>query len=349
MSTTGPTIKQLTIVNAVLLPFACLVTFFRLYLRYARRRLWWDDFWAFVSAMFSFVWIGSLTLHLKDPGTSTIPQNSKIAIYYILAQAFYIVGWTARISILFTVIRLAFGTFRRILSVVAILFFVAWAVLFAQVWWVCERQPGWKDQPLPQCQLGRNVAIAQVITDVLSDAMLIAAPLRLLWRVHLHRGLKFRLLAVFTTSLITTAVGMYHAFTILRIGGFTEAMAGIIEMSTSLLVANLAVIVTFVFSLGAEGDSDNREPLSRPTQTFGSAGTKRARLATTFGGLETTVHAEEPVKVQVHISESDDRWTDPGRSGGWNKSATVVGRGEYEQERIEKLELKAMPPLPQQV
>ena len=72
---------------------------------------------------------------------------------------------TARVSILFTVIRLSFGLMRRILGYVAIVMVITWLVLFCQVWWVCESEPGWKNQPIPQCLLGENVAIAQVISE----------------------------------------------------------------------------------------------------------------------------------------------------------------------------------------
>lgn len=66
-----------------------------------------------------------------------------------------------------TVVRLTVpGTLRRVLTFTTMAFILAWAVLFAQVWWTCESEPGWKTQPRPQCNLGRNVAIAQIISEV---------------------------------------------------------------------------------------------------------------------------------------------------------------------------------------
>lgn len=69
-------------------------------------------------------------------------------------------------SILFTVIRLSFGLTRRVLGYFGIAWFITWIVLFSQVWWVCEREPDWKNQAIPQCLLGENVAIAQVISTL---------------------------------------------------------------------------------------------------------------------------------------------------------------------------------------
>ena len=53
---------------------------------------------------------------------------------------------------------------RTFLGYVALVFGIVWCVLFAQVWWVCEAEPGWKNDPIPQCFLGEKVAIAQVIS-----------------------------------------------------------------------------------------------------------------------------------------------------------------------------------------
>jgi hypothetical protein len=60
---------------------------------------------------------------------------------------------------------MAFGKLRTWLFIVATAFFITWGVLFAQVWWVCENNlnNAWKKDPVPQCPLGQDVAIAQVV------------------------------------------------------------------------------------------------------------------------------------------------------------------------------------------
>lgn len=69
-------------------------------------------------------------------------------------------------TILFTIIRISpLGTLRRVLVVLAALFGVTWIILFSQVWWVCEGDTSWKDLSIPECDLGRNVAIAQMISE----------------------------------------------------------------------------------------------------------------------------------------------------------------------------------------
>ncbi|KAG6817378.1 hypothetical protein H0H87_009565 [Tephrocybe sp. NHM501043] len=69
-------------------------------------------------------------------------------------------------SILFSVIRITptGSKLKKILYGFAASFLVVWVILFSQVFWVCEAEPEWKDTPAPQCALGRNVAIAQLIS-----------------------------------------------------------------------------------------------------------------------------------------------------------------------------------------
>jgi hypothetical protein len=46
---------------------------------------------------------------------------------------------------------------------VAGLFLLVAIILIGQLFWVCEPEPFWKDLPNPQCNLGRQVAICQVV------------------------------------------------------------------------------------------------------------------------------------------------------------------------------------------
>lgn len=300
----GPTIPQVLIAVYVLPVIAIVTTLFRLYIRYTRGKLWWDDAWAFVSAMLSVIFAVAVILLVKD--SASLAQNVKISVYYMSAQFFYAVNWTARVSILFTIIRLSVGQMRRILTVTSFLFLLAWLILFAQVWWVCEKEPGWKDAAPPQCKLGENVAIAQITVDVISDAILIVAPIRLLWRIHLESSTKIRLMAVFGTTLITTAVSLYHAYAVFRIGGLSEALAATIQTSISLLVANLSVIVAFIFRLKPDSETENTSPIS--ITTFGKRGgrPKKTTLFSTIGLESHDLTTIENTKstIGIHIDQS---------------------------------------------
>ncbi|KAG1770339.1 hypothetical protein EV702DRAFT_1140027 [Suillus placidus] len=291
MSSSGPTIAQTEIVNMVLPLVAITVTSFRLYCRVRQGRLWIDDLWATFAMMFILVLLVVDWLYLQ--AFDQFPQGARVALYYLVCQVFYAVVWCSRISILLTVVRLTVpGTLRRVLKFTTVTFVIAWAILFAQVWWTCESEPSWKTQPRPQCDLGRNVAIAQIITDVFGDAILILAPFRLIYKVRLTKAQKIRILAIFSTSAITSIVSLAHAYYVLTAGGLKEAVAAMVETSVSLIVANLSVVVAFFLSMSAEDESSSPEPWKFTSIiTFGSQPRRRRfsdPLATTVIGVETT-------------------------------------------------------------
>ncbi|KAG1803130.1 uncharacterized protein BJ212DRAFT_1396743 [Suillus subaureus] len=249
----GPTIAQTQVVNFVLPIVATFVTSFRLYCRARRHLLWIDDGFAAAAMMFDIALMVCSALYLR--GYVLHPQWAKVALYYTLTQCFYGVIWCSRLSILFTVVRLAYwGTQRRILIRIAIIFGVIWAILFAQVWWTCESNPSWKKLPRPQCPLGRNVAIAQIPT--FGDTVLILAPFLLIYKATLTTPQRVRVICLFSTSAITTAVSLTHAYYVLTVGELKEAVSAMFEgtASISLIVANLSVVVTFFLRMLADDE-----------------------------------------------------------------------------------------------
>ncbi|KAJ7612646.1 hypothetical protein FB45DRAFT_302222 [Roridomyces roridus] len=331
----SPTIDQLRILTCVLSPFAVVVTLFRLYVRRTQGKLWWDDLWVALSAFMTVIFVTVFVLHIRNPLTNPMTQYQKVVVYYFCPITFYTVAWTARISILLTVMRLSFALLRKLLVGAIALFILCWTILFAQTFWVCETQPGWKESPLAQCDLGRQVAITLIIMDVICDTILIGAPLSLLWGSRLQRGLKIRLIAVFASTAIMTATSLYHDFTIYVFGGLQEAFAANLQVSSSLLVANLSVIVAFIFR-ATSSDETYSSKTAAGVATFGGGTNLRRGRAPTFGGIETIMHDDPQIKVQVNISHTDDTfrtWDEDDKAG------REVGPG-----RVDKIELKSFPP-----
>ncbi|KAI5996853.1 hypothetical protein F5J12DRAFT_746234 [Pisolithus orientalis] len=269
MSSSGPTIPQTEVAGTVLLSVSAVVTSFRLFVRMRQGRLWLDDAWAAVAMMINIGFLVVLWLYLQD--YAQYPRNTKVALYYMGTQFFSAGVWSSRISILFTVVRMTFpGSLRRWLVRTAIAFFMTAIILGAQIFWTCEAESGWKSQPRPQCDLGRNVAIAQIITDVLGDTILILAPFHLIYKVRLTKPQKLRLLSIFSASGATTVVSLTHAYYLLSNGGLKEVLAAIVELSISLIVANLSVVVAFLFRISTE-ESTTPAPLElKSIITFGS-------------------------------------------------------------------------------
>ncbi|KIP09640.1 hypothetical protein PHLGIDRAFT_34292, partial [Phlebiopsis gigantea 11061_1 CR5-6] len=220
------TLVQLKITSAVCSFFAIALTCLRLYLR--RDRYWWDDACAFLSTVFLLLQVAAVFMHLQDPRVLTHLDN--IAAYYIMAASFYAIIWTARLAILYSVIRIDPNPKTRlILHRVGVVFIVVLGVMIAQLFWVCEPLPNWKNAVSPQCPLDKQVAICQLVTDILADLLLIAAPLRLIWGMSAEDGTRKRLMVIFSTSLVTTIVSLVHAALILSDAGAKVVIAALVE------------------------------------------------------------------------------------------------------------------------
>ncbi|KZV81495.1 hypothetical protein EXIGLDRAFT_755554 [Exidia glandulosa HHB12029] len=283
---TNPLI-EIKITSSVCSTVAIGMTVFRLYVR--RGRYWYDDAWALFSLLALFVQIASVFMHVPNPAQLT--KVNRVAAYYILATSFYAVIWSARLSILFSVIRLEPHTStRKRLYWAALALFLTVCFLISQLFWVCEPEPGWKDLPSPQCTLNKEVAICQLVTDILSDALLVIAPLRMIRHVA-NTSLRRRLYFIFSTSVVTTIVSLVHAAYILRTGGTKVLVAAIVEDTVSLMVANLPVAATAAMrAAGVKIGPEAEDAPSLSTMRFGaksgakSGGAGRWSLWTGGGG-----------------------------------------------------------------
>ncbi|KAI0288944.1 hypothetical protein BC826DRAFT_1188097 [Russula brevipes] len=258
---------QIKVTESVCGFVAICMTLLRLWLR--RSRPWWDDAWAF----FSLVWYVPLPLcsllsrdpHARAPILSSLiiqfaavfmhvenPEDisrlSRIASYYLMATTFYAVIWTARISILFSIIRIdPDPIMRRRLKWLAAAFVGALAFFLAQLLWTCEgMHDGWKNARSPQCHLPKVVAICQLVSDILSDLALILLPIRLIRGIK-EKRLRWRLVFIFSTAIVTTIVSLVHAAYIITRGGIPVIISALVEDCMSLTVANLPVVATASF------------------------------------------------------------------------------------------------------
>jgi len=213
-------------------------TILRLFFR--RRRLWWDDAFALVSMLFLILHVGALFIFvLNEP--ANVSRSLRIAAFYTGASTFYAVIWFARLSILFSIIRLDTipGQRNRFLFVAAG-FALAGVLLLAQLFWVCVPDATWRKLPIPQCPLDTQIVACQLISDVVSDCILIIAPVKLFQNI-LDKGLRRRLILIFSAAIMTTIVSTVHAAFILSGKGIQNLIAATIEISVSLVVCNFPV------------------------------------------------------------------------------------------------------------
>ncbi|KAF5327953.1 hypothetical protein D9758_016778 [Tetrapyrgos nigripes] len=298
-----PTAGEIRLASCIGIPIAILVTWFRLFLRLKRKTFWWDDFFAVISMTgITFLWTGILIFTSPGLSAATSEHRSrhiKVVGYYFVDNGFYATIWPARVSILFTIIRLSIaGRFRQLLKIFVGLFLMTWAILDAQVWWTCESEPGWKDKHIAQCMLGKKVAIAQLITDCLADLILVVAPMYLLSTLRSKRSLKIRLATVFSSTFFTTVFSLVHAYAILHDLGYLEFM---FAMVISLVVVNLTVITAWFFKLKDGDDSEPSGP-SAHMNTFlkGRSSGHRSRK---YGGVTTIgLSSLNPAHINIDVT-----------------------------------------------
>lgn len=265
---------------------AICMTLLRLWIR--RDRYWWDDAWALFSLLNLFVQFGAVFMHVEHP--SDLSRLNRIAAYYLMAVTFYTVIWTARISILFSIIRIdPDPVMRHRLKWLAAAFVAAICFLLSQLFWTCEGIHGWKNKASPQCPLPKQVAICQLITDILADLSLILLPLRLIRGIK-DKRLRWRLVFIFSTSIATTIVSLVHAAYIISRGGIPVVISALVEDCISLTVANLPVVATASFrrlsgdSSNADGEGQRWSSFKFKTRTMPpSSGAGTAFFTTGFG------------------------------------------------------------------
>lgn len=161
-------------------------------------------------------------MHVEHP--ADLSRLDRIAAYYLMAVTFYTVIWSARISILFSIIRIdPDPVMRHRLKWLAAAFVAAIGGLLFQLFWTCEHIHGWKNKASPQCPLPKGVAIFQLISAFVSCFF----PLELLLNL---RGLPPQL----TFSLTCHS---YYCPSVLSAASRTSAYAGVSSSSSPLPVS----------------------------------------------------------------------------------------------------------------
>ncbi|KAJ7147600.1 hypothetical protein C8R43DRAFT_889556, partial [Mycena crocata] len=303
-------------------------TVYRLYMR--RGRIWADDAWALFALMALIVQIVAVFLHVPVP--NNLSRTARVAAYYLMATTFYAVIWASRLSILFSIVRIdPSESRRRRLFWVAVAFVATTLFLLAQLLWVCEPEPSWKDAPNPQCHLPLQVAICQLVTDVIADLILLLAPVPL-FRQLADKALRRKLTLIFSTCVVTTIVSLVHAAFILRNGGIKVVISALVEDCLSLIVANIPIVVTALVNITGETDHvrTGHSSLRFSTMPWFNGATSSSQGLTTRGteafttvGLPTIGDDAELsfVKTNKQVSWTDNR-DDLGEEGFINMSSS---------------------------
>ncbi|KAE9406593.1 hypothetical protein BT96DRAFT_1051341 [Gymnopus androsaceus JB14] len=267
----------------------------RVWIRYRKQRLWWDDGWAILTMMVSILVDVSLIGEGSNP---LIPVSPRVlaAQFWLNMISFTLAIWFARISLMLSIVRLIppLFTLRRV-SEWAAIFFSLLTILVHYV--------------IPSMPVGKKIAISELITDLLADIAVVVLPICLLRNVNLPKDKRRMLMVIFGASLLTSATSVVHA--VFLIGSESNSndfylipITAQVEVGTALAVANLGVLTPFLYRLigKSDGDIDSKPCTHYPSfQTNGDIRMRRVsdlvasgiRLTDT-GRISTSVHVQDP-------------------------------------------------------
>lgn len=243
---------NVTIQKGFILSFHALAdvsTIFRIAYRYKKRRLWWDDYSAAVALL------GDLVYAIAWSFKST---NLHQAISWICVEipAYPVVIWAARLSIGLSIKRFCALTLRshRAFHLMNAFFLAMGVINLIQRIVICIPKSAWgMTGPIVYCSIGQAGGIVVIVTDVISDILLVFVPVFLLWRVQLPPNQRRLVLSIFAASALSsipsiaymTLQAVERTFTVIC----TIPVVIHIKAAVTLMVCNLLVIVTCTYRL----------------------------------------------------------------------------------------------------
>uniref|UniRef100_A0A8H7XRY4 Uncharacterized protein n=1 Tax=Psilocybe cubensis TaxID=181762 RepID=A0A8H7XRY4_PSICU len=132
---------------------------------------------------------------------------------------------------------------------------------------------GWKADVHPQCSFDVNTVVAQIISDTISNIFLILIPVSIALVASIQTRQRFRLITMFSTTLLATAVSFYHSYVLLRWSGWQEILAAILQCTVCVIVSNISVLIAWLLrrTPPASPESDEQLWLQTISWAVGSA------------------------------------------------------------------------------
>jgi len=157
----------------------------------------------------------------------------------------------------------------------------------------------------------------ELVTDFIADAILVAIPLRLLWGVNLPRSQRILLFSIFSASILVTIVSVVHAAYLLGPSGLLEGLTANVECAVSLIVANLAVVVTHIYRLIRNGEDIDHASYDNSAINAGRMGIGGLRRFLGRAGFKTQVSSMRFATVIPQTHRNPDT-----KSGGETTTGT---------------------------
>ncbi|KAH7906779.1 hypothetical protein BJ138DRAFT_580605 [Hygrophoropsis aurantiaca] len=224
-------------------------TLFRLSYRWYTTRFWWEDTWAALALLWSLLCLVCAAVQVPVLDVGPVPLVDHVSVW-VVSICLTCIIWSARLSIAFSFIRIAKPApeLRRFAHGVALAFVLMWIILVGQKIYVCSRRA---------CQMGSRVAISQLVTDSVSDSILVALPFALLRGVRISRNARILILCAFSASILITAVTIaFSALLFVPSLGMSVLIIAHVQAALSLLICNLLVIFTFAYRMCHRSDNN---------------------------------------------------------------------------------------------
>ncbi|KAG1754341.1 hypothetical protein EDB19DRAFT_1665896 [Suillus lakei] len=265
MTQLHPSLTALQVTVTTFHGLAILITTFRLAYRQSRHQLWWDDALTAAAMITSAISLVSVWLVMAPP-TFHVTDQVRIAARWSMIFCFTASLWLARLSIVFSIIRLAprEDRMRKIAHWAAVIFAGLCVMMLALKTYICACN---ENQKRIDCVLGRPVAATQFATDAVSDLALVLMPIRLLREIHLPRNQRILIMSVFSTGILVSLASIIHVIFVVQTDVYMQSITAQVELALSLIVCNLLVIVTFIHIVLRREDLDADHGLSTSTQT----------------------------------------------------------------------------------
>ncbi|KAF8999868.1 hypothetical protein BDQ17DRAFT_1246014, partial [Cyathus striatus] len=271
---------RVTVTITVFHGLAILSTCFRLYHRFRNRRLWWDDFWALVSMLVTIVVLGAfVALPFRILFTKS---KTMVTFGYWLTMLSYTTAlWSARMSVAVTIVRLFNeGRARRCAKVMCIIFALAWTALVVQKFSNCGKFTvlSWRcpiSHVTAYLELSSKFIVSYIlyyiyayygIADIIADIWLLSAPMYMLWKIRLPSRRHQRLIrAVFACDVLVSVPSIVHIVYIVRKNQPAIGISAQFQVSTSLIVCNLLVVVTYVYRAFRRNEEESSDSSDKST------------------------------------------------------------------------------------
>ncbi|KAG2352950.1 hypothetical protein BDR07DRAFT_783238 [Suillus spraguei] len=301
---------RLFVAGSVSHSIAIICTIFRLVYRGWTHRLWWEDAWAAVALISDVICLA----YLWTPSPDLPPM--------VLALALTSVWWAARMSLIFCIIRIANHSGSKIQKwityFIAVSFACMWTGVLIQKVNLCI---------FHACHIAEPVALSQLITDVVADFSLVAAPLQFWKNVGLSSSRKISVLSSFGASILITAITIPHSVVLILFSSKTDTILIIahVKAAVSLIICNLFVIVIFAYRVLLTETCDLEQSFTSPEMFSTVIMTQfpiSTHARTSFHGQEGTISTQittGPTKLKPHdismVSTEPEEGTVDGMTG----------------------------------